>query len=239
MRAELSVQVEVPQMNRADWPEFEIHHGFYISEHVETARFSNRAFSTLDLAMSALIYLNKATPKYCSGVTLDADGCYTLRRGTIPYHSPDGTDISWILTDALKPAVKMDMQAPIYPIDCGYDFELFVGMYIPGYPLALDSEFPRAFKKLEPALEFCRINPDLCTGVTFSPALDVRPYSIRSSGTLVPSAAGERSWMHKGFVRRGLLLYSQKEAITTKNKRPRYNLIDSPSFEVEKFGEYV
>jgi hypothetical protein len=216
-------RIVVKQIQRGDWPPMEICHNSFLSEHVLAHAFSSKAFSTLDLAVSAMIHLNKEHVGSCAGITRDGQGLYTLRRGCVGITSPDGLDTSWLLKSAVK-----DLLVP--SSDMTPDFVMFKGMFIPGYPMPLSPGFPRVFNDLKVALRFCDEHQDMCTGVTFNPSIGEYAYSVRSSNSVVASAAGEVSWMHHEAVKRSVYLQSEHKAAFTKMKKARYEWIDEPSF---------
>jgi hypothetical protein len=221
MAAANSTPFLVSQVPRSEWPDMDVHHAHFLSESVLEERFHNKGFSTLDLAVSAMISINKSTANSCSGVTLDSFGAYTLRRGTFAFPSPDGTEVCWLLKSAAKPLVE--------PQVCkDSDFEVFPNYFIPGYPLPLEPKYSRVFPSLDEALKFCRAHPDMCTGVTFNPSLGDHPYSVRSGSTVLSSAAKEKSWMSKEAVKRSLFLYSQSQAGARQGKKSRCDWINTP-----------
>jgi hypothetical protein len=219
--AEVIVIEQIPRVNS---PPMKICCNSFLSEHVLAHQFSNKEFSTLDLAVSAMMHRNKEKASSCARVTRDGQGCYTLRLGCVANISPNGFDTSWLLEDAIKdPLDPRSIDAP--------DFVVFKGMYIPCYPMALSPGYPRVSNTLEKALQFCRDHPDMCTGVTSNPSTGEHCYSVRSSGTVVASAAGEMSWMHKEAVKRSVYLHSERQAAGNKNKKARCDWIDKPMFE--------
>jgi hypothetical protein len=216
-------RIVVEQIPRVDWPALKTCHNSFLSEHVLAHAFSSKAFSTLDLAVSAMIHLNKEHVGSCGGITRDGQGCYTLRRGCVANISHDGLDTSWLLQDAEKKL--LDPSSAVTP-----NFVMFKGMFIPGYPMPSTPGFPRVYNNIAGALRFCDEHQDMCTGVTFNPSIGEYAYSVRSSNSVVASAAGEVSWMHHEAVKRSVYLQSEHKAAFTKMKKARYEWIDEPSF---------
>ena len=220
----LADKIVIKQIQRVNWPKLDIKYNSFLSEHVLAHAFSGKAFSTLELAVSAMVHLNHEQPKSCNGVTRDGRGYFTLRRSCVALSSPDGMDTSWLLASADASISESDlMETP--------DFLVFEGMYIPGYPIAPTYGFPRAYTTLTAAIGFCLEHPDMCTGVTFNPTVGPGCYSVRTSGIVVASAAGEKSWMHKGAVKSCVYLHSQRQAAGNKNKKARFEWIDKADFE--------